>query len=198
MMRPVASVPHRMSLDHLESTEAVAEHRVKREFLINSLVNRVPSVDWRMRLYARMGVQLEDPLNTVILRHTEVYGPEGLRIGTGTNINRHCILDGRGGLTIGRHVAIAERVMVFTGEHDVDDEFRNRYIPVEIGDRVLVNAGSLIVPGVVLGEGALIAGGAVVTRDVDPWTVVAGVPARPIRERRPGQTYELTWRPPWR
>lgn len=187
-----------MPLDHLESTQAVAEHRVRREFAMNSLVNRVPWVDARMRLYARMGVRLESPSSTVILRHTEIYGPEGLRIGSGTNINRHCILDGRGGLTIGRNVAIAERVMVFTGEHAVDDEFRNRYIPVEIGDRVLVNAGSLIVPGVVLGEGALVAGGAVVTRDVAPWTVVAGVPARPIRERQPGQRYELTWRPSWR
>jgi acetyltransferase-like isoleucine patch superfamily enzyme len=185
-------------LRRFEHAEAIAQQRVRREWFVNSVVNRVPWIDRRMALYQRLGVDLEDPASTVILGKTEIYGISGLHIGAGSQVNRGCLLDGRGGLRIGRHVAIAERVCIFTGVHDLDDEFRNRYIPVRIGDRALINARALIVPGVTLGEGAVVGAQAVVTRDVEPWTVVAGSPARVIKERRPDQTYTLTWRPDWR
>ncbi len=55
----------------------------------------------------------------------------------------------------------------------------------------------MVVGSVTIGEGAVVAAGAVVTKDVDPYMIVGGVPARPIRERARDLTYELSWRPDW-
>jgi acetyltransferase-like isoleucine patch superfamily enzyme len=184
-------------LREIDWNPAFADHRVKQEFYLNSVVNRVPFIDLRMRLYARY-VHLEDPSSSSILRHTEIYGAAGLFIGAGTQINRHVLLDGRGGLYIGRHVAVAERVFFMPGDHHPDEEFRPRHSPIRVGDRAVIYAGAFVARGVSIGEGAMVAGGSIVTRDVEPWTIVAGAPARPVRDRNPNQNYTLTWRPNWR
>ena len=66
---------------------------------------------------------------------------------------------------------------------------------VHIGNRVWIGYRSLIMPGVTIGEGAVVAAGAVVTKDVKPYTVVAGVPAKPISSRTDELTYELNYHP---
>jgi len=76
-----------------------------------------------------------------------------------------------------------------------DPLFPEAFAPITICDYVWLGSRAMVLPGVTVGEGAVIAAGAVVTKDVDPYTVVGGVPARPIGTRRQDLGYELTYRP---
>src|SRR5439155_22180362 len=82
------------------------------------------------------------------------------------------------------NVNISPGVWIFTDSHDLHDPlFPEVLAPVTIADYVWVGSRAMIQPGVTVGEGAVVAAGSVVTRNVDPYTVVAGVPARPIGTR---------------
>jgi acetyltransferase-like isoleucine patch superfamily enzyme len=105
-------------------------------------------------------------------------------IGEGTWIGAFTVVDGSGGLTIGSGCDISAGAQIYTHSSAkrcvsgrsypvVDRE------PTVLGDRVFVGAGAVILMGVTIGEGAVVGAGAVVTADVEPYTVVTGVPARP-------------------
>jgi|SRR3989344_240799 len=113
------------------------------------------------------------------------FHPKGITIGEDTIIGNRIFLDGRGNLTIGNHVDIASEVMIYTSEHDLNDpEFRAIEESVEIGDYVFIGPRVIILPGVKIGNGAVVAAGAVVTKNVDPFQIVGGVPAKLIGERK--------------
>ncbi len=101
-------------------------------------------------------------------------------------INMGTFIDAKGGIQIGDRVGLAEQVRIFTHGHGEADHAERSYAPVVLHDDVKVAAGATILPGVEIGEAALVAAGAVVTRDVPPEAVVSGMPARPVRERRSG------------
>ena len=87
-------------------------------------------------------------------------------------------------ITIGRNVCIGEDVRLITGSHDITTpSFDLITKPITIKNNVWVATAAMILPGVTIGEGAVIAAGAVVTKDVEPWTVVGGNPARFIKKR---------------
>jgi len=168
------------------------------EYILNALVSHVPLIGLRMRLYRLLGVRLADPSTTTILTGTDVCQPRDIAIGANTVIGRHCLLDGRGGLTIGENVAISGYAILLSGGHDVDDAgFRGWVKPMFVGDRAWIGTRATVLGGTQIGEGAVVAAGAVVTRDVEPYTVVAGVPARVIRERSRDLDYVLDYRPDW-
>jgi acetyltransferase-like isoleucine patch superfamily enzyme/ubiquinone/menaquinone biosynthesis C-methylase UbiE len=112
-----------------------------------------------------------------------------ISIGTGSYVGPNSVLFGMGEISIGREVLISPHVVITSVEHPVDDTSRpiyqqaRLYAPVSIADDVYVGAGAVITPGVSIGRGAVVAAGAVVTKDVAPLTIVAGVPARPVRQR---------------
>lgn len=107
-----------------------------------------------------------------------------LRIGNDCFVAEGVVLDARGGLSIGSHVSINSGVQVWTAQHDWESpSFAYVAAPVSIGDRAWISARVVILPGVTVGEGAVIAAGAVVTKDVEPWTLVGGVPAKFIKRR---------------
>ncbi len=119
-------------------------------------------------------------------------------IGEDSSVGRNCMLDGRGQLTIGNHVSISPDVHLITGSHDLNSsDFRFVSAPIVLEDFVWVGSRATILPGVTVGRGAVVATGAVVTRNVDPMTVVAGVPARKIGNRTSELTYSLHWTPPF-
>lgn len=119
-------------------------------------------------------------------------GPGRICIGAGTVINRGVVLDGRFPLTIGQNASISIQTIVLTLEHDLAaPDFRAVGAPVVIGNRVFIGARAIILPGVTLGEGAAVAAGAVVTTDVEPYAIVAGVPARVIGSRPRNLTYSF-------
>jgi acetyltransferase-like isoleucine patch superfamily enzyme len=117
-------------------------------------------------------------------------------IGENSVINRNCKLDGRGGLTIGANTSISPECAILTLTHEVNDPgFAAKVGPVTIGDRVWLGTRALVLPGVRIGDGAVVGAGSVVTRDVAAYTIVAGNPARPIGQRSADLTYALRYFP---
>jgi acetyltransferase-like isoleucine patch superfamily enzyme len=158
------------------------------------IVGHLPSHSFRLWLYRSL-LQVAIAPGTSIHRGCRFYRPSHVCIGAHTVINRDVLLDGRTGLEIGNNVSISEGVAIFTLEHDPNSPtFDNRGAAVRIGDRVFVGARALILPGVTIGEGAVVAAGAVVTRDVPPFAIVGGVPAKPIGERTRDLWYQLNYR----
>ena len=104
-------------------------------------------------------------------------------------------MDNKSSIAIGNNVSISQEVMVLSADHDPDSPvFKSRDLPVIINDYVFIGTRAMILPGVTIGEGAVIAAGAVVTKDVAPYTIVGGVPAKFIRTRPKGLSYQLSYR----
>jgi acetyltransferase-like isoleucine patch superfamily enzyme len=135
--------------------------------------------------------------NSWLLLAVEIREAENVRIGDHCAINARVLLDGRGGqIVIGDNVDIAQDTHIWTLQHDPhSDTHATLGADVTIEDYAWVAARSTILPGVSIGRGAVVAAGAVVTRDVPPLTIVAGVPARPIGERRSALCYQHNYRP---
>ncbi|MDE6121326.1 MAG: sugar O-acetyltransferase [Muribaculaceae bacterium] len=93
-------------------------------------------------------------------------------------------------VTIGKNVFIGPNTTLCCVVHALDAAQRNagimKALPITIGDNVWIAAGVTVLPGVTIGEGAVVGAASVVTRDVEPFTVVAGNPARPIRKIEKG------------
>lgn len=112
-----------------------------------------------------------------------------MEIGSGSWIGQRCFFHSAGGLRIGENVGIAPEVKILTSVHDFNSarrpvmEYPLKFEPVEIKSGVDVGVGSIILPGVTVGEGAVIGAGSVVTKDVPSYEVWAGVPARKLRDR---------------
>lgn len=108
-----------------------------------------------------------------------------IKIGEDSIIGEGIFMDGRAPLTIGNHVDIASQVMIYNSEHDINSEdFFAKVSPVAIEDYVFIGPRAMILPGVVIGKGAVVGAGAVVTKDVDDFAIVGGVPAAVIGERK--------------
>lgn len=108
-----------------------------------------------------------------------------LRIGEDTILGRNIFLDGRAAIRIGNHVDIASDVMIYNSEHDINSEdFKPIVGEVEIGDFCFIGPRAIILPGVKIGKGAVVAAGAVVTKDVEDFKIVGGIPAEIIGERK--------------
>ena len=126
------------------------------------------------------------------------FAPEGISIGENTLVGNNAFLDGRCGLTIGNRVITASEVAIYTLQHDIDDpQFAHVGAPVIINDYVYIGPRAIILPGVTIGQGAVVAAGAVVTTDVEPYTLVGGIPARFIRERSRQLQYIPDFRMPF-
>jgi acetyltransferase-like isoleucine patch superfamily enzyme len=120
-----------------------------------------------------------------------------LRVGAGVFINRNVFLDTKGGVTLGDGVAVAEDVRVFTHSHGEASHIERTYAPVVVQDYAKVYSGAVLLPGVTVGRQAIVAAGSLVTHDVPDNMVVAGRPAKVIRERRTegrhGEELEHIW-----
>ncbi len=113
------------------------------------------------------------------------FEPKNIEIGSDTIVGEFSFLDGRAKIKIGDHTDIASQVLVYNSKHDIDNpDFRAIEYPVEIGDYVFIGPRVIIMPGVKIGKGAIVAAAAVVTKDVLPGKIVAGVPAKEIAERK--------------
>lgn len=117
------------------------------------------------------------------------YNAKNIRIGKDTIIGENAVLDGREKLTIGDHVDIASEVMIYNSQHDINSENFAKVEdvisePVEIGDYVFIGPRAIILPGVKIGKGAVVGAGAVVTKSVNEFEIVGGVPAKVIGERK--------------
>lgn len=112
-------------------------------------------------------------------------------------INFGCLLDGRKhNINTGNDVSIGPEASILTLGHDPQSaNFEDRGGDVIIGDRVWIGYRAMILPGVTIGDGAVVGAGSVVTRNVEPYTIVAGNPARKIGDRYRELDYQLDYRP---
>jgi acetyltransferase-like isoleucine patch superfamily enzyme len=150
---------------------------------IATMVGYFPSHTIRLFSYRRL-LRVKIPQNSIIYWRCRFFKPWGVAIGQNSIIGNDAFLDGRKGLFIGNNVNIAGEVRIYTMEHDITSPtFEGVGSPVYIRDWVYVGTRVTILPGVTIGEGAVVASGAVVTKDVAPWTLVGGVPARFIKNR---------------
>jgi maltose O-acetyltransferase len=168
-------------------------------YLTNHVVNHLPWYVVRHAWYRRvMGISLGAGASIQLGCHLWSYGPgqvrrSGVSIGARTLVNRGCCLDARAGLSIGDDVSIAPEVAILTTQHDMEHpDFALQSRPVRIDDHVWIGMRAMVLPGVHVGRGAVVAAGAVVTRDVPPLAVVGGVPARPIGRRSLEPDYRLS------
>ena len=109
---------------------------------------------------------------------------KNIHLGKRVFINSGCCFQDQGGIEIGDDALIGQQVVIATLNHDLHPDRRGSMTPkpVKIGNKVWIGAHATILPGVTIGDGAVIAAGAVVTKNVPPNTVVGGVPAKVIRE----------------
>jgi maltose O-acetyltransferase len=168
-------------------------------YLANHVVNAVPSQHLRL-LYYRYAMKFAIGPGATILLGAIVDKRGGLSVGAHSIVADRCRLDSRGGLAIGSNVAIATDVIILSADHDgMAPDFPYRERPVRIEDHAWIGTRAIVLPGVTIGRGAIVAAGSVVTKDVPPLEIVAGAPARSVG-RRPESAlgYRLTWRPPLR
>ncbi|MBR0085853.1 MAG: sugar O-acetyltransferase [Lachnospiraceae bacterium] len=111
---------------------------------------------------------------------------KNIHLGKGVFINMSCHFQDQGGIWIGDGSLIGHNTMIATLNHAEDPADRASLLPkpVHIGKDVWIGSNSVLLPGVTVGDGAIIAAGSVVTHDVEAFTVVAGNPARYIRKVR--------------
>nr|WP_314565052.1 acyltransferase [uncultured Pseudomonas sp.] len=153
------------------------------------LLGRLLKANSRQRALRRQGATLG---SLVMINAAEFEGAVArFSVGSGSFIGKRTFIQLHAPVRIGAHVAINEGVRILTGTHDLDDPaWRLKVAPVVIGDYAWIATDAIILPGVTIGEGAVVGAGSVVGRDVQPFTVVAGNPARLIRSRAtPSFTY---------
>lgn len=151
-------------------------------FILHSVSLHMPIWTLRKLSFRLAGVRIGK--GTTIHMGAKFFRPSGVSVGDDTIIGDRAFLDGRDRLIIGNHVDIASEVMIYNSEHDISAaDFHAISEPVEIKDYVFIGPRAIILPGVTIGEGAIVAAGAVVTKDVEAFALVGGVPAKVIGER---------------
>jgi acetyltransferase-like isoleucine patch superfamily enzyme len=142
----------------------------------------VPSHYFRRFFYRLFGMRIGQ--GSTLHMHARFYNPFNITIGEDSIIGEDAVLDGRDKLTIGNHVDIASEVMIYNSQHNVQDPgFKAVSAPVVIQDYVFIGPRAIILPGVTIKKGAVVGAGAVVTKDVEEFTIVGGVPAKQIGTR---------------
>lgn len=128
-----------------------------------------------------IGKQVDDTFRLFPPFYTD-FG-KNIKIGKNVFINSGCHFQDQGGITIGNDVLIGHNVVIATINHDLapSQNRKNHYAPITISNNVWIGSNATILPGVTIGEWAVVAAGAVVTKNVEPYTVVGGNPAKLIK-----------------
>lgn len=164
--------------------------RLLAETAYNSWVCHLPLRTLRMAWLRALGAQLGP--GSAVFWGTTVFNARDLVVGERTVVSFRCVLDARGGLRLGSDVVVASDVQLISGGHDVDSpDFAAFFRRVEVGDRAWLGSRCTVLAGASIGAGAVVAAAALVTGDVPDHVVVAGVPARAVRERARDLRYRV-------
>ncbi|MDD5706907.1 MAG: acyltransferase [Kiritimatiellae bacterium] len=159
----------------------------------NHVVARIPSFCLRHAYYRHV-------LRYAVGEHACIhmgcfFTGNAVSIGSNTVINRRCYIDGRMGVSIGDNCSISPEVYILSMDHDPQSpDFATRGGQTAIGHNVWIGARAIVRAGVAIGDGAVIGAGAVVTRDVAPWRIAVGNPAREIKDRNRDVRYRCSYR----
>ena len=163
-------------------------NRIKTIFLefwlmILRFVGFIPLHFVRKFFYLISGVKM--PWDSTIHIGVNFFNPSNVSFGHDTIVGDHCFMDGRALLKIGNHVGIASQVLIYNDEHDINSpDYGNSFGPVEIGDYVFIGPRAIILPNVKIGKGAVVAAGAIVTKDIPEKEIWGGIPAKKISDRK--------------
>ncbi|AMK15771.1 sugar O-acetyltransferase [Methanobrevibacter olleyae] len=166
-----------------EALDACNYYSKKAQEITCELNYKYHDFDKRRELFSELiNQELDDEFRVFTPFFTD-FG-KNIHLGKNVFINAGCKFQDQGGITIGDDALIGHNVVMATLNHDENPEKRANLIaaPINIGDKVWIGSNATILPGVTIGDGAIIAAGAVVTKDVGENSIVAGVPAKFIRK----------------
>lgn len=163
-------------------------------YIANHLIANIPSFTIRHWYYNKILGYKIGKLSSI---HMGVFVTgDNISIGDNVVINRKCYLDGRIGIEIKDNVSVSPEAYIISMEHDPDDPFfRTRGKVVIVEANTWIGSRAIILPGVKIGEGAIIGAGSVVTKEVGPFIIAAGIPAREIRSRNKDIKYKVVYFP---
>lgn len=162
-------------------------------YITNRIIALIPFHFVRLSFY-RYCLGFEIATGSSIFMEAWFDTKKNFSMGKNSVVNQKCRLDNRGGINIGDNVSISSEVCILTGYHDPkSSDFSGIIKCVTVEDYVFVGTRAMILPGVTLGKGSFVAAGAVVTKNVEPFTIVAGVPAKPIGSRCSDLNYSATY-----
>lgn len=156
-------------------------------------LGRVPSQKYRIFML-RYIYRMKLAPKVVIYHGFSIRAPWNITVGRGTVIGNEVLLDGRNGLEIGENVNISTDVSIYTEQHDLNNpyfESANSGGKVIIGDRAWLSSRTVVLPKVTVGEGAVLASGALTAKDLEEYSVYVGVPAKKIANRNRNMKYEF-------
>lgn len=158
-------------------------------YFLSDIISIIPC--WALRKYCYRISGFKIGKRTTINMHTVVKAPSKISVGSKSHINRNCILDGRGGVTICNNVSISCNVCIISGGHKINSpSFEGEHLPIIINDNVFIGVNATILKNVNIGKGAVVCAGSVVTKDVAPYSIVGGVPAKHISQRNTDLYYD--------
>jgi acetyltransferase-like isoleucine patch superfamily enzyme len=165
-------------------------------YVCNHVIANVPV--WRVRkcYYKLLGMKIGR--SSIVNMSQYFFDVHKISIGSNTHVNRGCFFDARAGITIGSNVSISHQVTLMTGSHEASSKtFAGDFQPIAVEDYVWIGVNATVLKGITLGKGAVVAAGAVVTKDVAPYTMVGGVPAKKIGSRSKDLNYTPAWGVPF-
>jgi acetyltransferase-like isoleucine patch superfamily enzyme len=171
---------------------------VGKEFVVFLLhiIGWFPSHHIRRFSYRLAGMKIG--IGSTLHMGTRLYDPANITIGNDTVIGEGAVLDGRAPLHIGDHVDFATEVMIYNAQHNLESPtFIAEMAPVVIKDYVFIGPRAIILPGVTIEKGAVVAAGAVVTKNVEAFSIVGGIPAKVIGERNLKEPHYRLGRAAW-
>lgn len=166
-----------------EATETCNYYATEAQKITCKLNYEYHELEERRELFSKLiGREVDDAFRVFPPFYTD-FG-KNIHLGKNVFINYDCKFQDQGGIYIGDDVLIGHNVVIATLNHEEDPEKRGNIcpLPVKIGNKVWIGSNATILPGVTIGDGAIIAAGAVVTKDVDEKTVFGGVPAKLIKK----------------
>jgi acetyltransferase-like isoleucine patch superfamily enzyme len=157
------------------------------------ITGNIPSHHIRNFIYKYLfGVKMEK--YAIVYSGAEIRAPYNLKLGKGCIIGDNAILDARHGIIIEEYVNFGSNVSLWTLQHDYNCpafSTSDQGAPIIIKRRAWLGPNVIVLPGVTIGEGAVIGAGAVVTKDIEPFTINVGIPAKKIGNRNTNLTYEF-------
>ncbi|MNR99509.1 acyltransferase [Aeromonas media] len=155
---------------------------------LNLIFNYTLKFKSKLNVYLIKNSLSSDSRNIFIYGRVVIENPCNVKIGSGTTLNDGVYISGHDSVNIGKFVSLSAGAKIITAylspEHILDKDKMDIHQskPVNIGDYSQIGAGAILLPGVTIGTGVIVAAGAVVTKNVEDGVIVAGVPAKVIRD----------------
>jgi acetyltransferase-like isoleucine patch superfamily enzyme len=161
-------------------------------YVCNYIISSIPFWFIRKCYYKMLGLKIGK--SSIMNMSQYFFSINKLNISKNTHINRKCFFDARAEINIGNNVSISHQVSLITGSHDVySTNFSGIFRPIEVKDYVWIGINATILQRVVIGTGAVVDAGAVVTKDIEPYSIVGGIPAKKIGIRPQNLCYKTKW-----